>query len=475
MKLLSEPRQLKKITEPKKKFKRVKKEKVEGDNPPKYTLLREGAYDKIKSFIELYKKDPYKARVKFFNGKRDQYRFSRLVLFEWDNGDFEICNFMNTFGISVTNRMYSSQKKMSSISYKKKKFWYFSNGNVLPLTFGHLINFITMHEGITSYGGHSFGAATDKLLTSKIFHFFNERFFWFKTLYEFKYKGAVTFNNVVAKKLHSLKDLYRYVFKTPYNVAKVVEASGMIEMLKNNGKKHGAWQEILKVLENTDHLREDMLSNHLFMDTCKMARTLGKKVNCKWGLTRLKTEHDNWANLITNIILECEDEYELNIRPEYKAFAEFSGFKLLKTNRDMLKEGLLQDHCVGTYIDKVDSGTCAIFHVDGYTLQVGINEKMERVTVMPEVEVFGDGRLCLPQSKMVSVKSFSNLQFRGKHNKSAPEDLLIRVKDMMEQFKDAGGFESNDSEDYKGLNKKRGTTINGVGILGGNDDGDLEF
>ena len=62
MKLLEGPRIQKEITEPKKKVRRVKKEKVEGEPKVKATVLREGALEKINAFIKLYKEDPYKAR-----------------------------------------------------------------------------------------------------------------------------------------------------------------------------------------------------------------------------------------------------------------------------------------------------------------------------------------------------------------------------------------------------------------------------
>jgi hypothetical protein len=200
------------------------------------------------------------------------------------------------------------------------------------------------------------------------------------------------------------------------------------------------------------------------MDTCKMAKTLGRKVNCKWGLTRLKEEHDKWAREITRIILDCEKEFELNIRPEYKAFADFSGFRLLRTNKDMLEEGMSQNHCVGTYIDRVDRGECAIFHVDGYTLQVGIETKTERVSVMPETSLFGNGRITMPVSKHVEVKSFKNLQFRGKHNKSAPKELVAEVQSYMDEFVKQDGFNKvkEGSEVYRPINSNRGTYIDGI-------------
>lgn len=465
MKLLEEPRIQKEITQPKKKYRRVKKEKVEGEPKVKATILKEGTLDGINAFIKLYKKDPYKARVKFFNGNRSAYQFSRLVLFEYDKGDFEIVNFTNSFGISVTNRMYSSQKKESSLIYRNKKFWYRKNtGKIKPMTFSDFQAFISSNENI-GLRWNLFNTENeiilDTLRKSKIFQYFESRFHWIKTIAEYKHNFLVTFNTIANKKLYGIKDLNRHIFKVPYNISKIVEGSQFMGRIKKEGRPFAFWEETLKVLEHVDHLNPEMISDHHFIDTCKMARTLGKKVNCKWGLVRLKQEHDNWAKEITRVILDCEDEYELNIKPEYKAFADFSGFKLLRTNKDMLLEGMLQNHCVGTYIDRVDRGECAIYHVDGYTLQVGIDVKSELVR---EVPVFGDNRIIMPVSKHVNVKRFKNLQFKGKHNKDAPIELVEEVSQMMENFLNAGGFKTNnlDAELYTPLTTNRGTFINGI-------------
>ena len=464
MKLLDNARIQKEVTTPKKKYRRVKKEKVEGESKVKFTVLKEGSKSKITAFIELYKQDRHKARVKFFNGNSSDYSFSRVVLFEYDKGDFEIANFTIKFGISVTSKMYSSQRKGESLIYSKKKFWYRNSaGTIKPMNFSNFTEFIYSNENIRQIFEYEAGKRAEHLKESKIYQYFTERFHWIQTLEEFKHSYSVTFNTVVSKKLFGLKDLNRYVFKVPYNISKIVENSKVMERLKQSGRKFAAWEETLKVLEHVDHLRAEMLADHYFMDTCKMAKTLGRKVNCKWGLKRLKEEHDKWAKEITNIILDCEIEYELNIKPEYKAFADFSGFRLLRTNKDMLGEGIMQNHCVGTYIDRVDRGECAIYHVEGYTLQVGIETKTEQVREMPETNLFGNGQIIMPQTKHVQVKNFKKLQFRGKHNQPAPAHLVLEVERMMEEFKTSGGFKAinKEGEEYKPLKSNRGTYIDG--------------
>lgn len=480
MKLLDEPRIQKEITQPKKKYKRVKKEKVEGEPKVKAIVLKEGAKSKINQFIELYKEDRFKARVKFFNGNSSDYSFSRLVLFEYGGGEFEIANFTIKFGISVTNKMYSSQKKGESLIYRKKKFWYRSSaGTIKPMNYSNFVDFIRSNDNFRSTYYNVESEGISRLKETNVYQYFDERFHWIKTLSEFKHSYSINFNTIVSKKLFGLKDMNRYVFKVPYNISKIVETSKIMERLKQTGRKFAVWEETLKVLDHVDHLRPEMLANHLFMDTCKMAKTLGRKVNCKWGLVRLKEEHDKWAREITRIILDCEKEFELNIKPEYKAFADFSGFRLLRTNKNMLEEGMLQNHCVGTYIDRVDRGECAIFHVDGYTLQVGIEFKTEKVRVMPETSIFGNGRITMPETKMVEVKTFKNLQFRGKHNKSAPQELVDEVQSYMDEFIKQDGFNKvkEGTEIYRPINSNRGTYIDGIRlqVAMGQEDEALPF
>ena len=63
----------------------------------------------------------------------------------------------------------------------------------------------------------------------------------------------------------------------------------------------------LTILEN---LKPEILNSPYFRDATKMASSLGKKVNCSWGLKRLKQEHDLYSKEIVKIILEFEEFIE---------------------------------------------------------------------------------------------------------------------------------------------------------------------
>jgi hypothetical protein len=483
-KLLTEIRGNIEITDPKKK-KRVKKNPSEVVEV-RYTLLREGNKSKVEELFRIYKDNPYKARVKFFNA-REKVWFDRLVIFEKGIKDFEICSFTNTFGISVTNRMYSGQKKNSSIVYKGGKFWHINKrgkgaGIVRPLTWGNLLNFINETEHVSAWSSGN----NENLKKSKIFEFLVVKFPWMKMLSEHKLSMGVNLNVVKEKKLFSYKDITRHVMKVPNNIAEIVVESKVFSHLRNSENRPvRGWTDLLKDLDNIQSLNEDLLDNHLFADTCKMARTLGRKVNCKWTAKRLKAEHDSWAREIGNIVLDCEETYELAIRPEFLAFADFSGFRLLRTNKDMLIEGMMQNHCVGTYIDKVNRGECAIYSIEGYTLQVGIEKKREllrgffdgdengnRIEIDGldefDVEQYHVDPTRVPQSKHHEFKVFKNLQFRGKHNVSAPPELVEKVQMEFDKFKAAGKF--NDlPENYKPLNRPVNNDL-AWGLMRNNDN-----
>ena len=445
-KLLTEPRVPKSLEVPKKKVRRIKKVKQEGDPIIKCTILYESNKDKVEELLRLYNKDSHKARVKFFSGIKEEYSFTRIILFEHSNGEFQICNKEVRLGISVSNRKYTTEKSLSSISYKKGRFWFVGPGGVKPLGLNHI---------------ESMGYMTSNKL---IENYFADKFHWYKTLKESPVKHHLRFNSIVLHKLFGLNDMSRYVMKAPHNIAKMVLDSYKIKQ-KNISEEISNWRNLVKDLDGIENLKLEFFEKFEFKDSCRMARILGKKVNCRWGIKRLTEEHDKWAKEITRTLLDCVDEYELKIRPEFLAFEEFSGFQLLKTNKDMLKEGMLQNHCVGTYISKVMRGECAIFHVDGYTLEVQPKRfDKNMLTRVLAIELEADEKRyknltyhIIPMERTIIVDGIPqpfieglgeeysmcliNAQFRGKHNQSAPKELVDMVNQKLIDFVNRGELE----------------------------------
>lgn len=455
-KLISGPKVPKDIVVPIKK-KRVRKPLYDG--VISYTLINETNKDKVNALFELYKKDSYKARVKYFSNKSD-YSNSRTVIFHKGN-DFEISSFTNTYGISVTNRIYSRQKKVCSIIFKGGKLYHYQNNpkglkNVRNLTINSLINFIHITEGSYS-SNHSY--LKEK---SKIYVFLLAKFPWIRNLLEHEITHSISFNVVISKKLYKHNDILRHMFKVPINIIKIIkwipDAIGIDDdefnyirptnRIRNVTEAINQWKEISGALDNVQNLTHNLYHHYEFYDTCKLGLKLGLKVNCSWSTKKLKEMHDYWSILHSNILLDCEEESRLKIQDFYYGLAKYSGWKLLFTNREMLYEGLKQRHCVGSYIDRVEKGECVIFHVEGYTLQVSTEKVYGDTKHWVSVSNVGNFNNPIPLEDLLKKEyhhKFGDIegkmmmrlvrkQFKGLANENASRELMAKVDTIMGEY-----------------------------------------
>ena len=387
---------------------RAKQLQIEVLNPkkvkPEWELLYEQNNLKINRLIELYKENPYHARIIFKQGNKHDFQHSRVIAYTFENGDINIVQFIHSFGISVTNKLYQSERNLGAIIYKKEtNKWYSKTKSGIKLLNYNLI---------TAFISNSCSYYTT-IDTGSIREYIFKLLPWLRNLEEDKYHVShdVAFNTIISKKLFNLKSIYRHIFGVPYPVAEMM----LKELVKtgNWSPQHfvKAWKEMKKVLLNIENLKREMFSNHLFMDACKMAGTVNKKVNCSWGLNRFKEEHDVWAKEISNVLLLNQKNTKMNIFHIYEDFSKYSGFELLRTNFDMVHDGLMMNHCVATYIDRVDRGDCAIYKVDGYTMELN----------------FEYGHTNYKQTLKLN-------QIKGYKNASAPIELFERVKTVLNNF-----------------------------------------
>jgi len=387
---------------------RAKQLQIEVLNPkkvkPEWELLYEQKNLKINRLIELYKENPHHARIIFKQGNKHDFQHSRVIAYTFENGDINIVQFIHSFGISVTNKLYQSERNVSAIIYKKatNKWYTKTKSGIKLLNYGLINAFIS--------NSCSYYTTTE---TVSIREYIFKLLPWLRNLEEDKYNVShdVAFNTIISKKLFNLKSIYRHIFGVPYPVAEM-----MLKELHRTGNwspQHfvKAWKEMKKVLLNVENLKREMFSNNLFMDACKMAGTVNKKINCSWGFNRLKEEHDAWAKEISNVLLLNQKNTMMNIYHIYEDFSEYSGYELLKTNFDMVHDGLMMSHCVATYIDKVDRGECAIYKVDGYTMELN----------------FGYGHTNNQQT-------LRNNQIKGYKNELAPKELVDKVQIMLDNF-----------------------------------------
>lgn len=334
----------------------------------KWTLLNESKDSKVDKLFEVYAEDKEKARIYYhLNKPTCSFIINRAVLFEYENGDFRFARIAKKVGISSTGKMYISEKTIEAISYNKKSgFYHFDNMNGRG---GYIkqLNYLSLSNFSLQFNNYSFDEEMNGVVKPNIIiDYMTERFGWIRYIGESNFWG-ITFNVINRKKLFNLKAMYRHVYGCPYPQAKIVHE---YTMSNGSGKYLQVWKEQKKYLINIESLNKEFFNNPLFIDSCRMAQMVGKKVNCSWSEKRLKLEHDNWAKTITQVLLETEELRDLNIRPIFREFAEHSGFEMLLTNHALIEEGVRMNHCVGTYSTMVDSGQCAIYRVFGCTLEL---------------------------------------------------------------------------------------------------------
>lgn len=374
----------------------------------------------IDKLFKLYEKDKRIARIFFFNTGRGSFSKRRLVLFNRGENSFEIVEYQKTFGISITNKMYSRETKQSSIIYKDNKFYSTKKSggkNFTQLTYAGLVNFLqgwverevltlgvkhgnTNNEKNNSY---LYNAETDV----DILYYLLRRFSWMRFLAEHNSLWGMSLNTIINNKLYSYNKVIKFIFKETLPVCKV-----LIKYFKDFSYKDmkEMWSQMKRSMLNINSLTFEFMRYEVFRDTVMMANTLDYKVNCKWSEKRLKLEHDNWSREITNTLMSHEDKIDLKVKEIFKNFRDFSGYELLDNNIEIIIEGKRQNHCVATYINKVNDGICAIYRIDDYTLEI-------------------------VQDNYSSSYGFLKIaQLRGYRNSDAPIELAKEIHNKLEQF-----------------------------------------
>lgn len=369
-------------------------------------LIAETKSDKLKQLIKHYKLDPHKARVIFFNSSADSFVGSRIVLYEEDS-NFNFVLYTKKYGISTTNKMYSREVVSAALIYKNGKFYKTfrdaqNKKHISQLTFDGISTFISgFNNGIGIYNVQT------PQLKEDITRYFVLRFPWMRYVFENYIFNKYAVNTFMRRRLYSFNAAARYFLKVPIPVVRIILSKNKSWAEVDIRLK--IWPEQRKVLKNVENLTLELYHDLHFNDSCRMAKTLGRKINCSWGLKRMKAEHDAWAREISIILVEAEEVRSMSVNQIYKDFAEHSGYHLLKTNFELILEGRKQRHCVATYVNKVDRGECAIYHIAGYTLEVGQSGS------------YGNRKLC-------------NLQLHGFSNSLAPSELVAEIQKKLDVF-----------------------------------------
>lgn len=350
----------------------------------KHTELLSIKAKSVDTLFKIYNNNKFNARVYFMNENKDAFYHNRLIIFDEPNGDFSIVFFKRKFGISKTNKMYNRESREFSIIKKGNKFYYKNKLGIKPLIYFNIIQ-----------------SPNSKLILSAMV----DRVPWLRYMTEHEVLRKVSFNTIYSKKLFSLDKALRYEYKVPLPSAKILY--GIKSNIVATYLKY-----YIEYLVNVENLHNTLptYDYSIFYDTVKMAKILDRKVNCSWSNRRLIEEHDAWSKEITDIVF-TEGDRPMNVGEYFIKFAKISEFKLLTTTKEMNIEGRKNNHCVATYVNKVDSGICGIYSIDGYTLE-----------------------LVTRWVNNYSRKELGIAQFKGYKNCEAPIELFDLVNDKVKIF-----------------------------------------
>ena len=356
-------------------------------------LTNNGPSVKRDRLIEIYKQDRQKARIIFENGRKEDYAEESTWVFEYKNKDFRVVSFTKNISFSKNNIMYRRDKTNYIFMYKHetKSFYLKINGVFKPLTVG-LFN---------AYANW------------KIKEYFISKFGWLRNAFDVSSCYNLTLTTINKKKLFNKEKLIKHTYGVNHNVAKVLD----IAITENQNIKF-LWKQYKHLFINLDKLTPEFFKNHLIYDTCRFAQSFGEKINCAWGEKRIKQLHDTLYKKHIDVILEFEPLLLLSNRTVYLDFAKFSGYKILLTNHDLIAEGKKQSHCVGTYGPQVNNGSCSIFSIGNYTLDLryGVNWNKRNIN---------EGN----PEKVLFIS-----QFRGYGNCDAPKELYAEVNAHLDEF-----------------------------------------
>ena len=306
----------------------------------KFTMVKDYENKNITNLVELYKKNKYFTRVVFMNNVPEDYHKYYIKLFEKDNGDFNIILLVKKYGISKVNKMYSSEKRVCNVIYKGGKF-YFAHGKTVRLLTIDALNTTVRYD-----------------YRDDILKCLTEKFSWVRTLWEICNDGnmgdlrKLSFNTIIKNKLYSGTKMKKFIYKLPNNVIKKLSTKHNYSYTYIHH-----YSSYYKNIENFHYISDG--EYNLFYDTLKMAKTLGKVVNCSWSIKRLRNEHDNYAKEITNIVFSY-DNRELKNLEIYLKFAEVFNYEIIKTTKRLALEGMQKAHCVASYIENINSGNSGI-------------------------------------------------------------------------------------------------------------------
>lgn len=133
-------------------------------------------------------------------------------------------------------------------------------------------------------------------------------------------------------------------------------STGTAEVLLDAGELAGQPQQLLGFAVA---MLEHRSNGVPVVDTIRMAKQHGRKLNLRWSAARWRDEHAKLSRIATLHRLAATDRPFRVENYEQHLPAKWPGY-LIRSSRRLGMEGLRQNHCVASYADRVAVGHCAV-------------------------------------------------------------------------------------------------------------------
>lgn len=113
---------------------------------------------------------------------------------------------------------------------------------------------------------------------------------------------------------------------------------------------------------------------------------------------------------------------KLSVNQHYLDIKDRVPFQLIQTKEDLVLEAVKQQHCVASYVDRINEGYTSIWRYKDYTIE--LRARVENTIDYETGEVLGE----------MDRTHYYITQVRGKHNRTAPEELRDEIYDIIDKI-----------------------------------------
>lgn len=273
-----------------------------------------------------------------------------------------------TPSIGVYGQIYMQRKTESGFTFdgKKVRFWFGDKNCLLKMGYNHF-ELVLNTLGI------------DWLLSKR------DSF-----IVSYALSRATILAKILSFKITNFTDLTKFVIKSSKlrcSVAtfeKYATDSSSFYFLKKISRLTENVDENAKVYFGTDLYEHGGTPIHLLRDILDQAETLEEKVDLRWSSKRLNEVHTDFTRRLMFYETEAVPEDYFGI-PEVQNIADSLGIEYITNSKRLYTESYTMKHCVYTsYGDVARRKQYLVFHIDGYTLGLRVNNSVNSKSVVAE-------------------------------------------------------------------------------------------